>query len=82
MAAGPAAAYVGPGAGLTLVGALWGLIAALVMTVGFIIAWPFRRFLFARRRNAGGDMKESGSASGGSNDESATAANRAERSDR
>ena len=49
----PAAAYVGPGAGLTLLGALWGLIAAVVMTVGFIVLWPFRRLLFARRQKAG-----------------------------
>ncbi|HWA49463.1 MAG TPA: hypothetical protein VG742_14400 [Dongiaceae bacterium] len=45
----PALAYVGPGAGLTLLGALWGLIAAVVMSVGFIVLWPFRRFLWGRR---------------------------------
>ena len=50
----PALAYVGPGAGLTLLGALWGLIAAIVMTLGFIVLWPFRRLLFARRQKAGG----------------------------
>jgi hypothetical protein len=49
----PALAYVGPGAGLTLLGALWGLIAAVVMTVGFIVLWPFRRLLLARRQKAG-----------------------------
>jgi membrane protein implicated in regulation of membrane protease activity len=48
MAAAPAFAYVGPGAGLTLLGALWGLIVAVVLSVGFILLWPLRRFM---RRN-------------------------------
>ena len=46
----PAFAYVGPGAGLTLLGALWGLIAAVVLSIGFIILWPFRRMLRRSRR--------------------------------
>ena len=48
LAASPAFAYVGPGAGLTLLGALWGLIVAVVLSVGFILLWPVRRLL---RRN-------------------------------
>jgi membrane protein implicated in regulation of membrane protease activity len=48
LAAAPAFAYVGPGAGLTLLGALWGLIVAVVLSVGFILLWPLRRFM---RRN-------------------------------
>jgi hypothetical protein len=52
LAALPASAYVGPGAGLTLLGALWGLILAVVMSVGFVILWPFRRLLRRRRREA------------------------------
>jgi hypothetical protein len=46
----PAFAYVGPGAGLTLLGALWGLVLAIVMSVGFIILWPFRRLLRRNKR--------------------------------
>jgi hypothetical protein len=49
-AASPAFAYVGPGAGLTLLGALWGLILAIVMSVGFVILWPFRRLMRRRKR--------------------------------
>lgn len=49
-AAFPAFAYVGPGAGLTLLGALWGLVLAVVMSVGFVILWPFRRFLRRNKR--------------------------------
>jgi len=52
LAAFPASAYVGPGAGLTLLGALWGLILAVVMSVGFVILWPFRRLLRRRKREA------------------------------
>jgi len=48
LAALPAFAYVGPGAGLTLLGALWGLIVAVVLSVGFILLWPLRRLM---RRN-------------------------------
>lgn len=44
----PAAAYVGPGAGLSLLGALWGLVIAVAVAVGFVIAWPVRRMLRAR----------------------------------
>jgi hypothetical protein len=44
----PALAYVGPGAGLTLLGALWGLILAVVVSLGFVLLWPLRRMM---RRN-------------------------------
>ncbi|TNE65674.1 MAG: hypothetical protein EP335_05195 [Alphaproteobacteria bacterium] len=43
-------AYVGPGAGLSLLGALWALLLALITAIGFIAAWPVRKFL--RRRKA------------------------------
>lgn len=46
----PAAAYVGPGAGITLLGALWGVLIAIAAAVGFIILWPLRRALVARRQ--------------------------------
>ncbi|WP_174329840.1 hypothetical protein [Litchfieldella anticariensis] len=42
-------AYVGPGAGLSLLTALWGLIAAIGVAVFFIVMWPIRRM---RRRKA------------------------------
>ena len=53
LAASPASAYVGPGAGLTLLGALWGLILAVVVSVGFILLWPIRRMMRRNRRAAG-----------------------------
>ncbi len=45
-----ALAYVGPGSGLSLLGALWGLLAALGAALVFIILWPLRRY--RRRRQA------------------------------
>lgn len=46
----PVQAYVGPGAGLSLLGALWGLLLAIGAALIFIIAWPLRRM--RRRRLA------------------------------
>lgn len=45
-----AQAYVGPGAGLSLLGALWGLIAAVGAALLFVILWPLRRM--RRRKRA------------------------------
>lgn len=45
-----ALAYVGPGAGITLLGALWGLIAGVVLAIGIILFWPLR--LLLRKRKA------------------------------
>lgn len=57
--AGPAAAYVGPGAGLSLIGALWAVLLAVLVALGFLIAWPLRRIL-KRRRTA--PLPEAGAA--------------------
>lgn len=46
-----AMAYVGPGAGLSLLGALWALIAAVGVALFFVVAWPVRKML--RKRRAG-----------------------------
>ena len=46
----PAAAYIGPGAGLSLLGAFWGLLLAVVAALGFVILWPLRR-MFRRQRS-------------------------------
>ena len=45
----PAAAYIGPGAGLSLVGAFWGLVLAVGAALGFLLLWPIRR-MFKRSR--------------------------------
>lgn len=43
-------AYVGPGAGLGLLTALWGLVAAVGVAVFYVVMWPIRRM--RRRRKA------------------------------
>ncbi|HMA14851.1 MAG TPA: hypothetical protein VKP12_08715 [Kiloniellaceae bacterium] len=52
-AAGPAFAYIGPGAGLSLLGALWGVIAAVAAAVLFLLLWPLRRMMRRKRPAAG-----------------------------
>lgn len=45
VAAEPASAYVGPGAGLSLLTAFWTLLMAVVAAVGYLLLWPIRRGL-------------------------------------
>lgn len=49
----PALAYVGPGAGLSLLGAFWGLIVVLLAALSFVIFWPLRRMRRRVRANTG-----------------------------
>ncbi|MBB2969932.1 hypothetical protein [Mesorhizobium sp. RMAD-H1] len=42
-------AYVGPGAGLSLLGALWALLAAVATAIFFVVAWPIRKMVRSRR---------------------------------
>jgi membrane associated rhomboid family serine protease len=49
LTAGSAMAYVGPGAGISVLGALWGLIIGVVMAVGVILFWPIRMLLRKRK---------------------------------
>lgn len=50
--AGPAAAYVGPGAGLSVIGALIGVVLAVGAAAVFVIGWPIRRMMRRRRQDA------------------------------
>lgn len=45
----PASAYIGPGAGLSMLSAFWALLVAVFAALGFLILYPLRRFF--RRRN-------------------------------
>lgn len=50
-------AYIGPGAGLGMLGALWGLLAAVGAALLFVVLWPIRRAI--RRRNGLQQAEES-----------------------
>jgi len=41
----PALAYVGPGAGISVLGALWGLIVGVVVALGVILFWPIKMMI-------------------------------------
>lgn len=49
-------AYVGPGAGLSLLGALWALVVAVAAAVIFLFAWPIRRM--RRRKREAMELEE------------------------
>ncbi len=38
-----AAAYIGPGAGLSMLGAFWGLVVAVLAALSFLLLWPVRK---------------------------------------
>jgi membrane protein implicated in regulation of membrane protease activity len=52
LAATPVMAYVGPGAGLSLLGAFWGLLVAILAALAFVVVYPVRRMMRARKRPA------------------------------
>lgn len=60
----PAFAYVGPGAGLTLLGSLLGLIFAILFVLFGIVSWPVRilwRRFFAKKQVEGASVSSSDS---------------------
>lgn len=62
LAAQPALAYIGPGAGVSLFGAAFGLIAAVASALGFVLFWPIRALL--KKRRATTQAKNAGDTSG------------------
>jgi hypothetical protein len=52
LSAQPAEAYIGPGAGITMLGALWGVIVAVALALGAVLFWPIRILLRKRRKPA------------------------------
>jgi membrane protein implicated in regulation of membrane protease activity len=45
-----ALAYVGPGAGITMLSALWGVLVAILLAMAFVLFWPIRVLLRRRRQ--------------------------------
>ena len=59
---GTAMAYVGPGAGISVLGALWGLIVGVVMALAVILFWPIRMMI---RKNKAKKAAAAAAAEGG-----------------
>jgi len=45
-------AYIGPGAGLSMLGAFWGLVVAIVAALSFLLLWPIRKAFRKSNANA------------------------------
>lgn len=50
--ANPAFAYVGPGAGISVLGSLLGILATILVAIGAIIFWPVRKFMKRKKARA------------------------------
>lgn len=61
LAAGPLHAYIGPGAGISVLGSLLGILATILVAIGAIIFWPLRK-LMRRRKAAAAQPTESAAA--------------------
>jgi hypothetical protein len=46
----PAYAYIGPGAGISLLGAVWALLLAVLTAVAMVVWYPVRRAMQRSRR--------------------------------
>lgn len=55
----PAAAYIGPGSGISLLGGIWGVLLAIVLAVGAILIWPVRLMLKRMRARRTADAEKS-----------------------
>jgi len=45
----PALAYIGPGAGISVLGSLLGILGTIFVAIGAIIFWPLRKFMKRRK---------------------------------
>ena len=62
LAVSPAAlAYIGPGAGISVLGSLLGILGTIVVAIGAIIFWPVRKFLKRKKQAKLAAEKGSGS---------------------
>lgn len=69
----PAAfAYIGPGAGISLVGSILGILAAIFLGLFAVLAWPIRRFLKRRKAAREGASNDATFQAGSESDESAS----------
>jgi len=55
---GDASAYIGPGAGLSMLGAFWGLVIAVLAALSFLLLWPVRKVFKKNRTTAETEQNE------------------------
>ena len=58
----PVMAYIGPGAGISVLGSLLGILGTIVVAIGAILFWPIRKMLKKRKAAAGEQAAEAKSA--------------------
>jgi membrane protein implicated in regulation of membrane protease activity len=64
----PAAAYIGPGSGISLLGGIWSVLVAIVLALAAILFWPIRLMVKRMRaRKAGQQSQDQPAASGDDN---------------
>ena len=54
----PALAYIGPGVGISMLGALWAVIATIFVALMGIVLWPLRAMLKRRKANKQSEEQE------------------------
>ncbi len=53
-------AYIGPGAGIPIIGSLLGMVVTVVLVIAAILFWPIRKVLKKRKKNlSNNDQSES-----------------------
>lgn len=52
-------AYIGPGAGISVLGSLLGILGTIVVAIGAILFWPVRKLLKRRKAAAAAKAPES-----------------------
>jgi nicotinamide riboside transporter PnuC len=56
--AAPATAYIGPGAGISVLGSLLGILATIVVAIGAIVMWPLRKLLKKKRQKSAPEQED------------------------
>lgn len=54
----PAGAYIGPGAGISVLGSLLGILVTILVVIGAIIMWPLRKILKKRRQGSAQERED------------------------
>jgi len=54
----PAAAYIGPGSGISLLGGIWTVLVGFVLVLGAILFWPIRYLIRRMRGRKNGGQAE------------------------